>query len=187
MSAEATTNRERRDSSTSVWWAIIAAAVALAAFLPYPSATRVPFLAVALGFALWALIVAIQSRTHPNKRRMSNTLAVMAGAAAVAMVAATVIGVAYDRNHPRVVMIEAFGSAPLTVESETNAGEFSQTWESGNRFSFIAPGDEISVTVTAPKDSDLDTECKIYIDDELVLHERSSTESATCTYDYPWR
>lgn len=187
MSAEATTNKNRRDGSSSTWWAIVAAAVALAAFLPYPSVTRIPFLALALGFALWALIVAIQSRTHPNKRRLSNTLAVTAGVAAVAMVAVTIIGVASDRNSPRIVMIEAFGNGPLTVESETNAAEFSQTWESGNHFSFVAPGDEITVTVTAKADTDVDTECKIYIDDELVLHETSTTDTVTCTYDYPWR
>ncbi|MFD5599717.1 hypothetical protein ACFWHR_06630 [Leucobacter sp. NPDC058333] len=129
---------------------------------------------------------ALRARPRPARRRGFVVLAVVAVVVGIVVVIAAIIGIAAERNRPRLVSIEAAGADIMQVDYETSTSQRSETWGSGDRHSFRASGTETTVQVTAEIGHDEPITCTIYIDNEPVMSESSSSDEVTCTYVYPW-
>ncbi|MEV8251538.1 hypothetical protein AB0O87_11535 [Microbacterium sp. NPDC076768] len=172
--------------AVSPWWGVAAVVIATVPFAVQPALVRLPFIIVALALGAWAVVAALKTRSKPAHRRTSSILAVVALLAAVIMVIATVVGVNAERNRPRVVTIEASGSDIMRVNYDGGEYSASQIWGSGDRSSFLAEGTRATVHVTAQIGPAEPLTCKIYIDNEIVVTEVSTTDEVSCTYVYPW-
>lgn len=172
--------------SVSPWWGVAAVVITAVPFAVYPSLVRLPFVIVALAMGAWALVAALRARSRPTRRRASAVLAVVALVGAAVMVVATITGIVAERERPRLVSIEAAGADIMQVDFESGAERYSETWGSGDRQSFVASGTDTTVHVTAMIGHDGPLTCTIYIDNEPVVSESSSTDEVSCTYVYPW-
>ncbi|MEV8251540.1 hypothetical protein AB0O87_11545 [Microbacterium sp. NPDC076768] len=172
--------------AVSPWWGVAAVVIAVVPFALQPALVRLPFVIVALTLGVWAVVAALKTRSNPARRRTSSILAVVAVLAAVVMVIATIVGVNAERNRPRLVSIEASGSDIMRVNYDGGEYSSSEIWGSGDRHSFGAEGTRATVHVTAQIGPAEPLTCKIYIDNELVVTEVSTTDEVSCTYVYPW-
>ena len=172
--------------SVSPWWGVAAVVIAAVPFAVSPSLVRLPFVIVTLVLGVWALVAAFKSRSRSDRRRASAVLAVVALVAAAVMVVATITGIVAERERPRLVSIEAAGADIMQVDYATSTSQRSETWGSGDRHSFHAWGTETTVHVTAMIGHDEPLTCTIFIDNEPVMSESSSTDEVACTYVYPW-
>lgn len=172
--------------SVSPWWGVAAVVIAAVPFAMYPSPVRLPFVIVALALGVWAVVAALMTRSRPARRRASSLLAVVALVAAAVLVVANIAGVITERERPRLVSIEAAGADIMQVDYETDTSPRSETWGSGDRHSFLASGTETTVHVTAMIGHDEPITCTIYVDNEPVMTESSTTGEVTCTYVHPW-
>ena len=184
MSEELPGATDRR--SVSPWWGVAAIVIAAVPFAVYPSLVRVPFVIVALVLGAWAVVAAVKTRSRPDRRRASAVLAIVALVAAIVLVVATIAGIVAERERPRLVSIEATGADIMQVEYVANGDQVSQMWGSGDLYGFLSSGTETTVHVTAMIGPAEPLTCKIYIDNELVVQQTSSTDEVTCTYVYPW-
>ncbi|MEV8251539.1 hypothetical protein AB0O87_11540 [Microbacterium sp. NPDC076768] len=172
--------------AVSLWWGVAAVVIAVVPFALQPALVRLPFVIVALALGAWAVVAALKTRSKPARRRTSSILAVVAVLAAVVMVIATIVGVNAERNRPRVVVVEATGSDIMRVKFSGGDYPYSGIWGSGDRYSFLAEGTQATMHVTAQIGPAEPLTCKIYIDNELVVTEVSTTDEVSCTYVYPW-
>lgn len=186
-SDEARTEQARGTTPPSLlWWALAALVSALGAWMVFPTVVG---LVVALGTIVVSVVVIVltlRAKGQPRPSRRASLLGVLVVAMALVAVGTAVVGCVMDRTATRVVLVEASGPAPLTVDYESAGDKRSETWASGDRREFVATGSETTMTVTAQDGSRQRVGCEIRIDGEVVVAETSESGTVTCRYRHPW-